>query len=634
MESVVAKLTRGSFSQKILLLGFVLAVCTVVAMTHWPALSAQALSLDDNLYLRESPLIANPSWSSVRQIITEVLEPSTVGGAYAPVTMISQMLDFAMGGREENLRPFHRTSLILHVFNTALVIVFIYQLFGNVWVAAVVGLVFGVHPLTVGRITWLTERKTVLSAFFALWCLVFYVRYAGSRSWWAYGVCFLMYVLSLLSKPTSLPLPAVMLLLDYWPLRRRFGWQLVLEKRLLFAAGTICFAIAYISFKRTASIVAMGEPGVMQIPKIICHNIFFYMYKVFWPVNLSVFYPFPKPFSISNPMILAGVICTCALIPVLLLSCRWTRALLTGWLVFFVAIFPALGVIGFTDAIAADRFVYLPSIGFLLILSWVLSWLWRSAEKCNHLNIWRVAIFAIVLIATVLEIIAARCYLVNWQDSESHHRYICRMAPNTSKIHNFVGVALARKGKDEEAEIHFTEAVRLDPDNVPPHVNLGVMLAKRGDLDGAITHFIKAIQLKPTNDKAHHNLGKVLFLKGDILGAIKHYRESLHLEPDSPETLNGLSWILATSSKHEFRDGEEAVQLAKRACELTGYRNPKVLNTLAAAYAETGNFTEAVKVAEKAINLYLLTGEEKRAKYIVRLQKLYKSGQRYRASQQ
>lgn len=591
------------------------------------------LSLDDNFYLRESPLIANPSWSSVRQIITEVLEPSTVGGAYAPVTMISQMLDFVMGGREENLRPFHRTSLILHVVNTALVIVFIYQLFGNAWVAAMVGLVFGVHPLTVGRIAWLTDRKTVLSTFFALWCLVLYVRYAGSRGWWTYGVCLLMYVLSLLSKPTTLPLPAVMLLLDYWPLRRRLGWQLILEKLPFFAAGVICFAVAYISFKHTVPIVAIGEPGVMRIPKIVCHNIIFYMYKMFWPVNLSVFYPFPKLLSVSNPTVLASVIGSCVLIAILLLSWRWTRALLTGWLIFFVAIFPTLGVIGFTDAIAANRFVYLPSIGFLLVLSWVLSQLWRSAEEGSHLSIRRAAIFAMVLIATGLEIIATRSYLVHWQDSESHHRYICKIAPNSSKIHDFVGVALAKQGKDKEAEIHFTEAVCLDHNYHTPYVNLGVMLAKRGDLDGAITHFVRAVQLKPTNDKAHYNLGQGLFLKGDIPGAIKHYRESLRLEPDSPETLNGLSWILATSSKDKFRDGAEAVQLAKRACELTSYRNPEMLNTLAAAYAEVGDFTEAVKVAQKAIDLYLLTGGQKRAKYIVRLQKLYKAGQRYRANQ-
>lgn len=632
VKSVVKKLNHRAFPQAVLLGGLVVIVCIVVAITHWPALSARALSLDDNFYLRESPLIANPSWSSARYIITEVLEPSTVGGAYAPVTMISQMLDFAMGGREDNLRPFHRTSLILHLANTALIIVIIYQLFGYTWLAAIAGLLFGIHPLTVGRVTWVTDRKTVLTAFFALSCLVFYIRYTHSRGWPAYGGCLLMYVLSLLSKPTSLPLPVVLLLLDYWPLQRCLEWRVIREKLPIFVVGVICFVIAYISFSRTTPIVTIGEPGLTRIPKILCHNIVFYLYKIFWPVNLSVFYPFPRPLSLSNPMVLAGIIGTCALIPVLLLSLRWTRALLTGWLIFFVAIFPTMGVIGFTDAIAANRFVYLPSIGFLLILSHAFSWLWRSGEAGSHLKLRRIAIFVVVAILAVLEIVSTRSYLVHWQDSESHQRYICKLAPNSAKIHDFVGVNLARRGKDEEAKFHFAEAVRLDADYHRPHVNLGIMLAKRGDLEGAIAHFVRAIQLKPTNDKAHHNLGQALFFKGNVPGAIKHYRESLRLKPSSPETLSGLSWVLAMSNEAEYRDGMEAVRLAKRACELTNYSDDKMLTTLAAAYAEVGNFTEAVKAAQKAIDLCLLTGEEKQAKDIVRLQKLYEAGQRYRAN--
>jgi len=162
------------------------------------------------------------------------------------------------------------------------------------------------------------------------------------------------------------------------------------------------------------------------------------------------------------------------------------------------------------------------------------------------------------------------------------------------------------------------------------HQNLGIALAQQGNLDGAIKHFTRAVELKPQKSSAHHNLGQALSSKGDFRGAIKHYRESLRLKPDSPASLNGLSWILATNKEEDFRDGTEAVRLAKRACELTNYRNPETLNTLAAAYAEVGRFTEAVKVAQKAIDLYLSSGNEKRAKYITSLQRLYKAGQPYR----
>jgi hypothetical protein len=159
------------------------------------------------------------------------------------VTMLSQMLDLRYAAKQ--IFVLYRTSLIIHVCNTALVIVLIYQLFGNVWAAAMAGLIFGVHPLAVGRIAWMTDRKTVLSAFFGLWCLVFYVRFSKSRDWKTYSASLLMYVLSLLSKPTSLPIPAVMLLLDYWPLQRRLSWELLREKLCFLLQGFVL--ISYVS---------------------------------------------------------------------------------------------------------------------------------------------------------------------------------------------------------------------------------------------------------------------------------------------------------------------------------------------------------------------------------------------------
>jgi hypothetical protein len=206
------------------------AVCLAVLATHWPALSAKATSIDDGQYLMGNPLVQNPCWDSARRFLTEVLKPSTVSGYYQPLTMISLMLDYALGGREDNLFPFHRTSLALHAANTALVIVLLYLLFGNIWAAAAVGLLFGVHPMTVEPIPWLSERKTLLSAFFAFWALIFYIcftRTTGNKKY--YIAALVAYLLALMSKPTSIFLPLMMLLMDYWPLNR-LRCQVIVEK--------------------------------------------------------------------------------------------------------------------------------------------------------------------------------------------------------------------------------------------------------------------------------------------------------------------------------------------------------------------------------------------------------------------
>ena len=156
----------------------IIAVCAVVIIVHWPALSTKALLFDDNAYVFENELTRNPGWASVSRFVSEVLEPSTVPGYYQPLTMISLMFDYAMGGRANNLTPFHRTSLALHTANTALVIILLYLLFGNSWIAAAVGLIFGVHPMTVETVSWISERKTLLASFFSIVSLIFYVHYA------------------------------------------------------------------------------------------------------------------------------------------------------------------------------------------------------------------------------------------------------------------------------------------------------------------------------------------------------------------------------------------------------------------------------------------------------------------------
>lgn len=282
-QSVVSKgrkkLLEPPTSDIRLLVGLLAVVCILVFAVHWPALSARALSFDDSQYLTKNLLVQNPGWTSARRFLTEVLEPSTVEGYYQPLAMISLMTDYALGGRADNLMPFHRTSLALHVANTALVTVLLYLLFGRAWVAAGVGLLFGLHPMTVEPISWVGERKTLLSAFFALWCLILYVRYAHKSDWRLWVGCLVMYVLALMSKPTSTPLPLLMLVMDYWPLRR-LKRQAILEKLPFFVVGGIFAVITYISQSRTASAALPSEYGLERIPLILCHNIIFYLYKV------------------------------------------------------------------------------------------------------------------------------------------------------------------------------------------------------------------------------------------------------------------------------------------------------------------------------------------------------------------
>jgi tetratricopeptide (TPR) repeat protein len=557
-----------------------------------------------------------------------VLAPSTVTGYYQPFAMISLMLDYAMGGRENSLMPFHRTSLALHVANTAMIIVLLYLLFGQVWIAAAVGLLFGVHPMTVEPIPWVGERKTLLAAFFALWSLVCYVRYTQKNARGFYFASLAAYFFAVMSKPTSTPLPIVMLLMDYWPLRK-LGWRAVLEKVPFFALTGVFAVITYISQSRTAGTGSPAESGAGRILLILCHNIIFYLYKIIWPVNLSSHYPFPEPLALSHPRILAGVIGTCILIPALVISTRWTHAALTGWLIFFVAILPTMQIIGFSNVIASDKYAYLPSLGLLMTLASFLGWLCIRIRR--SLTGYAV-IITTILILTFAESAATRQYLSLWQDSLTLAQNMLKLAPNSAGVNAHLGFVLNLQGRQAEAVEHLHKAISLDPASavayynlgvaleqqrkpeeaigyyrqalevvpkfasadynianifksrnkfddaaayyrlaiqakptyVDAHNNLGNILRSQGKFDEAISHFYEALRFKPKSAEIHYNLAITLQRQGKLEEAAMHYRDALRLKPDWPPALNGLASILAAHPNPAIRDANKAIELYKQ----------------------------------------------------------------------
>lgn len=561
-------------------------VGAIVLAAHWPALSARALMLDDDQYLVENRLVQNPSWASAKRFLAEVFEPSTVRGYYHPLSMISLMLDVAMGGGVDNLKAFHCTSLFLHVANSLLLAVFLYLLFGWVLPAAMVGLLYGVHPITIESVAWVSERKTLLAAFFALWCLVFYVHFIRKRDW-RYGVtCLVMYVLSLLSKPSIIGVPVLLLLLDWWPLRR-FSRKTVLEKLPLFIIAGVGAVVTFVSQSRSASVTLPGEAGLVRILFIFCHNIIFYLKNIVWPVNLSWYYPFPEPFNLSHPQVAFGVIGTCVLVVALLISLRWTRSLVGGWLFFFAAIFPTLGVIGFHPMIAADRHMYFPMVGLLLPAGWLFSWFWSGEFVKLGRAARQIILVAAVVLLTASEFVLTRCYLVYWQDSESVYKYMLEFSPNVAELHNNLGNILKNSGKLEEAIEHFNKSLELMPNSHQIHNNLGIALDKLGRSDEAIEHYREALSLKPNFPEAYYNLATVLARQGKRNEAIAEYRQALRFRPDDIDALSNLGFELAGQGKFN-----EAIEYYKKALALEP-DNVIVHGRLGLALASTGQIDEA-----------------------------------------
>ncbi|MFQ5411537.1 MAG: tetratricopeptide repeat protein [Phycisphaerae bacterium] len=521
-------------------------VGALVAAVHWPALSAQALSFDDSQFLADNPLVQNPGWDSAKQFLVEVLEPSTVGGYYLPLSMISLMTDYAMGGRVSDLMPFHRTSLILHILNTGLIILLLYALFGRVVPAAAAGLLFGVHPLTVEPIAWVGERKTLLAAFFALCCLMAYVRHTrrgGGRWLW---IATVLYLLALLSKPTAAPLPLLLILVDYWPLRRlhvRSLW----EKTPFFILAALFAVITLMSHARTAGFAPTEGVGPLRIPLTIGYLIPFYLGKIAWPTNLSSVYPLPDPLALSNPGVIAGLAVSGLLIVILVYSRRRTRALLCGGLFFFVAILPTLGVVQYSWVTASDKYVYLPAIGLLMVLAWAFCKAWAIEDPRGRAV--RIGIVAVVMILAGVEARGVRGYLKQWRDTETLSAYMLTMTPNAAPVHINLGSALDAQGRFAEAVEHYRKALEDNPNYLLAHNNLGASLAQLKRYDEAITQFRRVIEINDRYAEAHNNLAAVLLSKNEIDEAIRHCRRAIELKVIYPKPYYNMGNALVAQNK-------------------------------------------------------------------------------------
>lgn len=561
----------------------------LVTVCHWPVLSAGALSFDDHQYLAQNPLVQRPCWDSVRRFFGEVLSPSTVRGYYQPLAMTSLMIDWARGARADNLQPLHQTSLLLHACNTALVVLLLYVLFGEPWAAALAGLLWGVHPLTVETVAWVAERKTQLSTLFALGCLVCYVRYAqgGRRRW--FGLCFASLVLALLSKPTSTPLPLLLVLLDYWPLRR-LSWRTVLEKWPLYIVAGAAAVITVISQERAGAIIAPGAPAAAQAPLVVCHNIVFYLGKAIWPAHVGGHYAFPAPLSPAHPAILIGLLGTGAVLAALIVSWRWTRALVVGWLFFFVAVLPTLGIIGFTNVIAADRFMYLPIVGFLLILVWALRRLVRRRAG------WVGATVAVGLCAS-LATASTRVHLSYWRDSVSLYEHMIRVDPRSAPPYYNLGLVLAERGDLAAAAERFAAALAANPRHDAAQRELGFTLEKLGRTAEAIPHFEEALRINPRFVAAHVNLGLALLKQNRADDAMRHFQTAVELDPNDCDAQLGIGLAFKKQGRWEdaLRHFEKARALAPD--------NYHVHHHLAGLWVARGDYPAAVPHMQRAAAL-------------------------------
>ena len=579
----------------------VLAVLAlVVVAVHWPALDAAAVSLDDEDYVGHNPLVTKPSWASVGRIFGEILHPSAIPAYYHPLPLISLMLDRMAGGTLDDttirgsesahhLRPFRVTSLAFHTGTTVLAGVLLYLLFGQIAPAALIALLFGIHPLSVEEVVWLAQRKAVMAAFFAVAAMVFYVVFVQRRrrSWYAASLA--AFVLALMSKPSSTPLPVLLVLLDFWPLRR-LSWRTLREKIPFLAVGVPGALVLAYSHAATNFLEAPHSYAAGESLALLFYKLAFYAEKIAWPRDLSSFYAAPEILSFSDPMVRMGAVGTVAAAILCVASIRKLRALPTSLAFFFVCLFPALGVFRFSWIFVQDNYVYLPMVGLLFPLAALLTHIW-SAQAGGSTVAVRALAAGLVLSAAAAEARTTRTYLAQWSDTLTLHRHMVALAPRAPQIRYNYGWALNDQGRPRDAEREFRAAIAAAPDYPRARHALGILLFESGRFSEAAEHLEVAARLTPDNARVHRMLGHTLLRLERPDRAVAEYRRAIAIAPDDVTSRVGLATALAALDQPD-----QAVKEIQRALQ-RDQRNADL-------YYFLGSYCERANRRDEAVDAY------------------------------
>lgn len=636
--------------------GFLLlAVLVVFGQT----IRHEFVNFDDDSYVYANPQVSHGlTVSGAVWAFTQSYRSNWI-----PLTWISLMVDGNLYGLHAG--GYHLTNVLLHAATAILLFLVLRRMTGCLWPSAFVAALFAVHPLRAESVAWVTERKDVLSGLFfmlTLWAYVGYVRHRFSLA--RYALVIVLFALGLMAKPMLVTLPFVLLLLDYWPLRRmvfvpREGRvsvlvRLVIEKIPLFVvAGGNCLLTLLVQDRSLVSIEHL--PLWWRIDNAIIAYVT-YLGQFFYPVGLSVLYPRP---GLDLPLwkVFAAFLVLASITTAAFIGRRRYPYILVGWLWYLGMLVPVIGFLQVGTVSVADRFTYLTQIGLGIALAWgaadlCRSWsyrrwvcgvasasvlavlmgcalrqtsfwrdsetLWTRALACNSQNAFAQGSLGMALHESGRIDEAAACYLK-----------AIEIGPD-GDAHNNLGGILADRGEIDAAVAHFQKALKINPDSASAHNNLGGILADRGRTDEAIAHFRKALETEPNSADTHSSLGKALLRQGKPSETLTEWREAVRLQPTDIGSVSQLASLLATCPETSIRNGDEAVYLARWAVELSKGRKPTVLGTLAAAYAEAGQFSKAIEAAERAVALASTDGNVALADTLRAQIKLYQAGSPYR----
>jgi tetratricopeptide (TPR) repeat protein len=562
------------------------AVAAIYLQTAWFGF----VNWDDDQYVfRNTRVRQGLSWASVAWAFSAV-EASN----WHPLTWLSYLLDSSLFGAWAG--GYHLTSVVWHLATTLLVYLLLRRLSDEIWRPALVAMLFAVHPLHVESVAWVSERKDVLCAFFGLLAMHAYIAYARAPSAGRYLLVAAAFVCSLLSKQMLVTLPAVLLLLDWWPLRRLdpSNWrQRVLEKLPLLGLAAGAAYLTVLAQSEGGSVRSLEQLPLLTRLANAISSYGIYLQKHLWPSELSFFQVMRPPSMLWVGLVFVLVVAVAAL------AWRWRArapAMLVGWLWFLGTLVPVIGIVQVGDQAWASRYSYFPSIGLFLMLAWLL-------PVPDFATARRQAVVLVAAMAAVVMTFSVRAFIEAgyWRNSDALFARAITLDPGNFVGHTLLASIYAQRGARQQAEYHALEAERTSggPGGATANalVALSRVLMEVGRFEQAHDALERARKIIPKSPMLHYNLGTLELMRGAPLASLPHFDQAIALSPDYSEALNNRGVALVRLGRLD-----EGVAAHRRAIETDPYNYQAQFN-LGVALAAAGRNGEALAAFEASAAL-------------------------------
>jgi protein O-mannosyl-transferase len=494
-----------------------LAVIALISFfVYLPALQ-NGFVWDDIYYIKNNPLIYS---FNLKEIFTKI-----VMSCYHPVTILTLAIEYHFFGLNES--GYHAVNLLLHLLNVILVFYTVLLLSDKAGIALVASLLFGIHPIHVESVAWVSELKDLLYTFFFLASYIFYLKYLKNRHKKFYFFALLLFSISLLSKAMAASLPVVLILTDYFK-GRQIHIKTILEKVPFFLLAIALGVVAIIVQKSSG---AISDIAIFTFPQRLVfatYGFITYLLKLFLPLHLSAFYPYPIMRGGNIPIqYYAYLILFATLVAFVFYSLRFTKKIFFSLGFFTITVFLVLQLLPVGGAIMADRYSYIPSIGIFYLAGEGFNLLWGKKLK------W----IAIILLSAFTVFFSVKTYdrCGIWKNELTLWDNVISQYKNVPYAYYNRGFFFVNEKKYDRALEDFNKAIELKPNYTDAYLNRGFVFMDEKRYDRALEDFNKAIELKPNYAKAYYNRGNVFWDEKKYDRAIEDYSKAIELNPNYSE---------------------------------------------------------------------------------------------------